>query len=68
MSKPPKPIKDAKDALVQLGPESLRKAPVEEWKPPVNPSAATSPKNRVVLTTTYGWGRSPSSPPTALET
>jgi hypothetical protein len=68
MSKPPRPIKDAKDALEQFGPESLQNAPVVEWKPPVNPSAATSPKNRVVLTTTYGWGRSPSSPPTALET
>ncbi|MFO1482398.1 MAG: AAA family ATPase [Verrucomicrobiaceae bacterium] len=28
------PIKDAKDALREFGPEHLRKAPVEDWKPP----------------------------------
>lgn len=36
------PIKDAKDALQQHGPEHLRKAPSEEWRPQSQP-AHTAP-------------------------
>lgn len=42
MSAKTSPIKDAKDALVQLGPGSLQNAPVEEWQPPAQP-AKTAP-------------------------
>ena len=35
MNTPPT-IKDARDALIHLGPDALRNAPVVEWHPPAN--------------------------------